>query len=65
MDLVYRRRKSCASTDLLSTVFQLSFCTLGASYAIEDLAKPQQVRSLPLPRLLMSPRSLLATSTLP
>lgn len=45
MDIVNRRREKEANKadELLATVFQLSFCTLGASYPLDGLSKTQQV----------------------
>lgn len=44
MDVVYRRRgKSTVKADeLLTTVFELSFCSLGAGYSLDALSKSQQ-----------------------
>jgi hypothetical protein len=53
MDIVQRRRddkrEAGKADDVLAMLFQLSFCTLGAGYSIDDLKKSQQVRRPPAP----------------
>jgi hypothetical protein len=45
MEMLWRRREAEGSkTDaLLATVFQLSFCSLGAGYSMDLLSKSEQV----------------------
>ena len=54
MDIVNRCREKDAkkADEMLATVFQLSFCTLGAGYSLDALSKTQQVY-LPLVALLL------------
>jgi hypothetical protein len=59
MEMVRRRRTSKADKKAdtwLATVFQVSFCTLGAGYSKDKLSKTQQVPSLKPKPFTLNPR---------